>query len=105
MVKSAGFLKKLKNISNIVGKGVNWVNKNIVKPLNPIIDTALDFVPYGGIAKGVKNTISKGIDLLDDYQDYRTKPNRKIQRMVETGGDMLLDSQRSNKDRKYDLWD
>lgn len=104
MVKSAGFLKKLKNIGNLIGKGANWVNKNIIKPLNPIIDTALDFIPYGNTIKHVKNTVTKGLDLLDNWDDFRTTPNRKVQRMVETGGDIFLDTQRSNKDKKYDLW-
>ena len=65
MVKSAGFLKKLKKIGNVIGKGATWVNKNILKPLNPILDTALDFVPGGSIIKTVKNGVSKGLDFVD----------------------------------------
>ena len=100
MVKSAGFLKKLKKVGNIIGKGVSWVNKNIVKPLNPIIDTALDFIPYGNVAKGIKNTISNGIESLGNKL-YNTKNNNTIQNLVRTGADVLLDTQRSNQDRKY----
>lgn len=104
MVKSAGFLKKLKKIGNVIGKGATWVNKNILKPLNPILDTALDFVPGGGIIKGVKNGISKGLDFVDDAF-YNTKENKQIQNIVSTGADVLLDTQRAPRDRKYIRYD
>ena len=100
MVKSAGFLKKLKKIGNMIGEGASWVNKNIIKPLNPIIDTALDFIPGGGIAKNVKNVISKGIDYLDD-NFYHTKSDDRIKNYVRKGADVLLDTQRSKQDQKY----
>lgn len=100
MVKSAGFLKKLKKIGNVIGQGATWVNKNILKPLNPILDTALDFVPGGSIIKTVKNGISKGLDFVDDAF-YNTKENKQIQNVVNTGADMLLDTQRAPRDRKY----
>ena len=104
MVKSGGYLKKLKNLGKLIGKGANWVNQNIVKPLNPLIDTALDFVPYGNTIKNVKNTVTRGLDLLDNVDDFRTTPNRNVQRLVDTGSDIFLDTQRSKRDRKYDLW-
>ena len=100
MVKSAGFLKKLKKIGNVIGQGATWINKNILKPLNPILDTALDFVPGGGIIKGVKNGVSKGLDFIDDAF-YNTKENKQIQNIVNTGADVLLDTQRAPRDRKY----
>ena len=97
MVKSAGFLKKLKKLGNIIGKGVSWVNNNIVKPLNPLLDTALDFVPYGGTIKTVKNTISNGIDQL-----LPSAPtDNRVQEGVKFMTDFALDSQRSKKDKKY----
>lgn len=99
MVKSAGFLKKLKKLGNLVGKGASWVNKNIIKPLNPIIDTALDFIPYGSVVKGVKNTVTKGLDALDNI--YQTQDNKRIQDLVATGADVVLDTQRSKQDKKY----
>lgn len=99
MVKSAGFLKKLKNIGNLIGKGVSWVNKNIIKPINPIIDTALDFVPYGSTIKNVKNTITQGLDALDNV--YQTQDNKRIQNLIAGGADVLLDTQRSKQDQKY----
>ena len=104
MVKSAGFLKKLKKIGNVIGQGATWINKNILKPLNPILDTALDFVPGGGIIKTVKNGVSKGLDFIDDAF-YNTKENKQIQNVVNTGADMLLDTQRAPRDRKYIRYD
>ena len=100
MVKSAGWLKKLKKVGDLIGQGATWVNKNIVKPLNPILDTALDFVPGGGIVKTVKNTVSKGLDFIDDAF-YKTRENKQIQNIFNSGADILLDTQRFDRDRKY----
>lgn len=100
MVKSAGFLKKLKKIGNVIGQGATWINKNILKPLNPILDTALDFVPGGGIIKGIKNGVSKGLDFIDDAF-FKTEENKQIQDVVNKGADVLLDTQRAPRDRKY----
>ena len=100
MVKSAGFLKKLKKIGQLVGKGASWVNKNIVKPLNPVIDTALEFVPGGSAIKSVKDAASKGLDYLDENY-FNTPSNQRMQRIVAQGADMMLDTQRSRQDRKY----
>ena len=96
MVKSAGIFKKLKNIFS---KGAKWINNNIVKPLNPIIDTALDFVPGGNIIRNVKDGASKFIDKLPG-QDYQ---NERVQRIVAQGADMLMDTQRAPKDKKYNF--
>ena len=97
MTKSVGFLKKLKKLGQLVGKGASWVNKNVVKPLNPIVDTALDFVPYGNTIKEVKNTISKGIDRY-----LPSAPSNKyVQKAVQFGADVALDTQRSKNDQKY----
>ena len=101
MVKAAGFLKRLKNLKDYVGKGLSWVNKNIVKPLNPIIDTALDFVPGGGTIKTVKNMASNYLD--QKYQDTRSNP--QLQQFVRRGADMLLDTQRGPNDRRYIAYD
>ncbi len=104
MVKSAGIFKKLKKLGNLIGKGASWVNNNIVKPLNPIIDTALDFVPGGGAIKTVKNFVSNGLDYLDK-SPFNLDSNNTIKGMVTQGADMLLDTQRAPKDRKYaSLW-
>ena len=103
MARSAGWLKKLKKVGSFLGKGASWINKNVIKPLNPIIDTALDFIPVpgvGGAIKSVKNMASKGLDYLDE-KVFKTGENKQIQDIVNKGADMLLDTQRAPRDRKY----
>ena len=97
MAKSAGFLKKLKKLGGLIGKGISWVNNNIVKPLNPVIDTALDFIPGGGVIKKVKDFASNAADrLLPSAPE-----NKQVQEAAKLGADVLLDTQRGPKDRKY----
>ena len=98
MTKSAGFLKKLKKLGPMLKKGIEWVNTNVVKPLNPVIDTALDFIPYGSTIKGVKNMASKAIDSMSDGDDYE---DPRAQKYIKMGADFLLDTQRSDRDKKY----
>ncbi|WP_458453520.1 hypothetical protein [Methanobrevibacter sp.] len=102
MGKSAGIFKKLKKVGNLIGKGASWVNKNIIKPLNPVIDTALDFVPGGSAIKTAKNFVTKGLDYLGDNV-YNTQTNQRIGDTVRYGADVLLDTQRAPKDRKYNF--
>lgn len=100
MAKSAGILKKLKKVGKLIGKGASWVNNNIVKPLRPVIDTALDFVPGGKIIEPILDGASNWLD-----KNFQTTPNRRIKDGVRFGADVLLDTQRSKQDRKYDsLW-
>ena len=101
MVKSPGFLKKLKKVGQLVGKGASWVNNNIIKPLNPIIDTALDFVPYGSTIKQVKDTAT---NVIDKYLPS-APTDRRVQNAVRFGADLALDTQRSKADRKYISYD
>ena len=101
MTKSAGFLKKLKKVGQLIGKGASWVNNNIVKPLNPVIDTALDFIPGGDMIKNVKNAASNAIDRY-----LPSAPtNKRIQQAVKFSADVALDTQRSKQDRKYGYYD
>ena len=100
MVKSAGFLKKLKKVGNLIGKGTSWINNNIVKPLNPVIDTALDFVPGGSAIKTVKNFATNAID---NYLPS-APTNKRVQDAVRFGADLALDTQRPQQDRKYGLY-
>lgn len=103
MAKSAGFLKKLKKIGNLIGKGASWVNNNIVKPLKPIINQGVSFaagaagVPMVGTA--INSAIDAGSKWLDD--NYGTESNKQIQEITKYGGDILLDTQRSKDDRRY----
>ena len=99
MVKSVGWLKKLKKIGDTIGSGASWINKNIIKPLNPLIDTALDFIPGGSAIKTVKNTVSTGLDYLDQNV-FKTKDNKKIQNLVNNTKDFILDTQRLPSENK-----
>ena len=94
MGKSAGFLKRLKKIKDLIGKGSAWVNNNIVKPLNPIIDTALDFVPGGTVIKTVKNAASKFLD-----NEYGTEQDDRVAGFVKHTGNYFLDTQRTPYER------
>lgn len=101
MSKSAGFLKKLKKVGKLIGKGASWVNNNVIKPLNPIIDTALDFVPYGNTIKQVKDIAS---NVVDEFAP-QAPTNRRVQDGVRFIADVGLDTQRSRADRKYLSYD
>lgn len=90
MVKFSGFLKRMKKVKDVLGKGAGWVNNNIVKPLNPLIDNALEFIPGGNTIKTIKNVASNYLD-----QNYGTKQDNRITNYVEKGRDMFLDTQRS----------
>lgn len=99
MVKSAGFLKKMKKIGNIIGQGASWVNNNIVKPLRPIVDTALDMTGFGA----AKPILDVGSNWLDEH--FGTKSNKQIQDFTKLTADFTLDTQRPSQNKKYDsLW-
>ena len=87
MAKSAGFLKKLKKIGGLIGKGASWINKNIVKPLNPVIDTVLDFVPGGGVIKTAKNFVSNAVDNFLPAAEE----NKQVQDIARFGADVALE--------------
>lgn len=95
MYKKAGYLKTLKKMKDFFGKGLSWVNNNIIKPLRPTIDTALDMTGYGNIGKKVLDYGSQFVDNLG----YKT--NNKPGNYIRQGADFLLDTQRSSQDRKY----
>lgn len=100
MVKSAGFLKKLKKVGQLIGKGASWVNTNIVKPLRPVIDTALDITGLGSVAKPALNMASNWLD-----NNFGTTQNKQIQDATRFGADFLLDTQRAPSQKKYGgLW-
>lgn len=103
MVKSAGFLKKLKKVGNLIGKGASWVNNNIVKPLKPIINQGVSFAAGAAGVPMVGNVINSAIDAGSKWLDdnYGTESNKQIQKITKYGGDILLDTQRSKNDQKY----
>ena len=100
MTKSAGFLKKLKKVGQLVGKGASWVNENVVKPLRPVIDTALDMTGYGSIVKPILNAGSNWLD-----SNFKTEQNDAIKTGITFGKDLFLDTQRAPTQKKYGgLW-
>lgn len=107
MVKSAGFLKKLKKIGQLIGKGAGWVNENVVKPLKPIINQGINFatgaagVPMLGTA--INSAIDAGTNWIDST--FGGKSNKQIQDVTRFGTDLLLDTQRAPSQKKYGgLW-
>lgn len=100
MFKKAGYLKTLKKMKDFFGKGLTWVNNNIVKPLKPIINNALEMTPYGDIGKIALET---GSNLIDNF-GYNNDPNvgyNNFGKVVEQTSDIIMDSQRAPRDRKY----
>ena len=98
MTKSAGFLKKLKKVGQLIGKGAGWVNDNVVKPLRPVIDTALDMTGYGSVAKPILNA---GSSFIDKYSGRTPSQNKKWVNALEDVADYALDTQRAPAERKY----
>ena len=99
MAKSAGFLKKLKKIGQLIGKGAGWINDSIVKPLRPVIDTALDMTGVGSIAKPILNA---GSEFIDKYSGYKpSQSDARFGSFVRGAADFALDTQRAPAERKY----
>lgn len=98
MVKFAGYLKRLKNLNDFVGKGAAWLNTNIIKPLKPLIKQGIEMAGYGQYS----NLIDTASDVVDNYarnKNLKISPN--FGKYVSDGLDIALDTQRSNNDRKY----
>ena len=104
MVKSAGFLKKLKKIGQLIGKGAGWVNENVVKPLKPLINQGVNFaagaagVPMLGTA--INSAIDAGSSWLDS--NFGGQENKQIKDFTRYGVDRIMDTQRAPPERKYD---
>ena len=103
MVKSVGWLKKLKKIGDTIGKGASWVNNNIVKPMKPLIRNGVNFATSAlgvpGVGSIINTALDYGSDLLDSK--YGTSSNKKITNISNVVGDYLEDTQRSPSKRKY----
>lgn len=63
MTKFAGFLRRAKKVGNFLGKGLKWVNENIIKPMKPKIEQTLEDHGYGNVNK----FIDFGSDLVDKH--------------------------------------
>src|SRR5574344_972439 len=80
MVKSPGFWKRLKKISDFIPKAALWVNDNIIKPIKPVLKPIIEKVApnYGKyINKAIdygSEIVDKGAPLYDKFmkdKDYR----------------------------------
>ena len=107
MVKSAGFLKKLKKVGQLIGKGAGWVNSNIVKPLKPLINQGISFATSAAGLPMVGTAINAALDAGSNWLDskYGNNSNKQIQDVTRFGADLLLDTQRAPSQKKYGgLW-
>lgn len=107
MVKSAGFLKKLKKIGQLVGKGAGWVNENIVKPLKPFINQGINFAAGAAGVPMLGTAVNSAIDVGSNWIDstFGGKSNKHIKDVTRFGSDILLDTQRAPSQKKYEgLW-
>lgn len=82
MVKSAGFLKRLKNFGNKFIQGLDWVNDKIVKPVKNTLEPVINTIPYGST---INKVIDWGSNLIDNLAD-KSSQTRQLK-----GG-------------KFDLW-
>lgn len=103
MVKSAGWLKKLKKVGDLIGKGASWVNNNIVKPMKPLINHGINFASSALGVPGVGAAINSGLDMASNYLDskYGTNSNKYITDISDNISDRIMDTQRMPSQRKY----
>lgn len=96
---SVGFYKKLKTVAASLGKGLAWVNENIAKPLSGIVKGGMELLGAPEWAGKVYDTATNGISYLSNKLGYQ--PNNKVGEIVDSVVDIGLDTQRSDKDKKY----
>ena len=103
MGKAAGLWKKIKQIGKTIGKGfgkaASWVNENIYKPGKNLIKPVFEMIDETGTLNKIADGASKMIDYGNDKFGYT--PDDSFGQFTETVGDVILDTQRSNKDKKY----
>ena len=84
----AGFWNRIKNIGLGGMKVANFINK-AYKTLQPLVDTALDVIPYGSLVKPVLHGISTGVDVANNLVSNISRgKTRKAQQDIETLGDI-----------------
>ena len=103
MNKSAGWLKKLKKVTNAIGKGASWVNNNIVKPMKPLINKAINFGASAAGVPMVGTAINAALDYGSDYLDqtYGSSSNKTIMDASKHISDYIEDTQRFPSNRKF----
>ena len=84
----AGFWNRLKNIGLGGMKVANFINK-AYKTLQPLVDTALDVIPYGSLVKPILHGVSTGVDVANNLvTNVRKGRTRKAQQDIETLGEI-----------------
>ena len=104
VIKSAGFLKRLKNFGNKFIQGLDWVNDKIVKPVRKVTDPLVGATKWGGLINQGLDFASNTVDYLSDRSRENTNKNRitteqRPKALAESRSGGLLPGQ-----RPYDLW-
>lgn len=95
-----GFHKKLKQVGQALGKGISWVNTNIAKPLQGVVEVATDVMGGPSIIPKIYNGVTNGIEMLSKKLGY--DPDSTVrEKIVDPGIDIMKDTQRLPRDRKY----
>ena len=102
MSKGAGFLKRLKKLKDFVGKGVSWLNTNVVKPLLPTVKKVMELSGYENVNKYIDGG-SQFVDnlLQDGGYDINKVNGPYIAPYVDKTIDLLMDTQRAPQDKRY----
>ena len=93
-----GFHKKLKQIGQALGKGISWVNTNIAKPLQGVVEVATDVMGGPSIIPKIYNGVTNGIEYVSKKLGY--DPDATVRdTIVEPGKEMFIDTQRLPSER------
>lgn len=84
MAKFIGWLKRAKQK---LGKGISWINKNIVKPILPAARSVLDATGFGTVGKLIEGG-SNFLENVLDKEGYKSKD--QIGKYVKDGSEFLL---------------
>lgn len=103
MGKAAGIWKKIKQVGKTIGKGLgkaaSWVNENIYKPGKDLFHPVFEMIDNSGTLNKIADGVSRVIDYGAEKLGY--VPDNSFAPLTETASDMILDTQRSKKDKKY----
>ena len=103
MGKGAGIWKKIKQVGKTIGKGLGkaaaWVNENIYKPGKDLFRPVFDVIDDSGTLNKIADGVSKVIDYGSEKLGYT--PDDSFGQFTEQVGDVILDTQRSDQDKKY----
>ena len=103
MGKAAGVWKKIKQVGKTIGKGLGkaaaWVNDNIYKPGKDLFNPVFDIIDETGTLRRAADGISKVIDYGAQKLGYN--PDDSFAQLTETASDVIMDTQRRGKDKKY----